>query len=97
MKLIFGLGLILLLSACSPNDRVITSQTLTIPTMPPSMFNCPVIERWPNSEELTDLEVARLLVELRRNNTLCRNSMDAIREFLQRAQRITQDSNSSPR
>ena len=97
MRLILGLGLIILLSACAPDDRIVTSQNLSIPSISPSMFNCPVIERWPNPEELTDLEVARLLVELRRNNTLCRNSMDAIREFLQRAQVITQDSNSSPR
>lgn len=96
MRPIFLIGLILFLSGCS-TDRVLTSENLSIPTISSSMFNCPTVERWPNPDELTDLEVARLLVELRRNNTLCRNSMDAIREFLQRAQRITNDTSSSPR
>ena len=80
---------LLFLSACDTTTRVVTSQTMVIPGMSAAMFNCPIVERWPNADELTDLEVARLLVELRRNNMTCRNSMDAIQDFLRRAQQIT--------
>jgi hypothetical protein len=82
--------ILLFLAACtSAENRVITSQTIMIPGISDSMFECPITEQWPNPDELTDLDVARLIVELRRNNLVCKNSIDAIQEFLRRAQDIT--------
>lgn len=90
MKKILALFLLLFLTACGNNSEyVISSQSFVIPGVPSSMFNCPIIEQWPNSDELTDLDVARLLVELQRNNLTCKNSIDALREFLSRATQIT--------
>ncbi len=90
MKKVAALFLLLFLGACGSNStHVISSQSFVIPNVPSTMFNCPVIEQWPNSDELTDLDVARLLVELQRNNLTCRNSIDALREFLSRATQVT--------
>jgi hypothetical protein len=88
-KIAFLFFLLFFLTACSDPARVVTSQNIVIPGVSPEMFNCPTIEVWPNPDELTDLQVARLLVELRRNNVICRNSIVAIQEFLRRASEVT--------
>ena len=79
----------LILSGCS-GDRIISSRSqVTIPQISPSLFVCPQIDRWPDPDELTDIQIARLLVELRRNNQICRNSLEAIKTFLERAREIS--------
>jgi len=89
MKKSILLASLIFLTACESTSNVITSQSIMIPGVSPAMFNCPITEQWPNPDQLTDLEVARLLVELRRNNLTCRNSIDALQDFLRRAQQVT--------
>ena len=48
---------------------------------PESLYNCPVIKTWPKVETLSDLQVARMLVQLAKNNNICKASMDQIHKF----------------
>jgi hypothetical protein len=73
----------LLLSACASDDPVVTSTKYRVVIPEESMFACDTVERFPESRTLTDLQVARLLVELHQNNVRCRNSVQAIRQFLE--------------
>jgi hypothetical protein len=73
---------VLLLGACGSDDPVVTSTKYRVVIPEESMFACDTVERFPESRTLTDLQVARLLVELHQNNVRCRNSMQAIRQFL---------------
>lgn len=78
-----------LLGACGSKPPVLRS-TQHIVVMPEeSMFNCPVASL-PESRTLTDIQVARLIVQLYQNNMTCKNSMTALRTFLENAQRTTQ-------
>lgn len=86
MRIVAALGAGLLLSACaSPEPVVVTSTKYRVVVPEESMFACDTVSRFPEPRTLTDLQVARLLVELHQNNVRCRNSMQAIRHFLEDA------------
>jgi uncharacterized protein YcfL len=78
----FTLGLAtLFLAGCSDDiTLVVTRQTVVMPS--DNMFECPSVTNFPESSTLTDLQVARLLVQLHQNNLQCKASIDAIQEFL---------------
>jgi hypothetical protein len=61
---------------------VVTSTKYRVVMPEDSMFACETVSRFPEPRTLTDLQVARLLAELHQNNVRCRNSMQAIRQFL---------------
>ncbi len=82
--LILGL-LAAILIGCA--DQQLITQTRQIVVMPPeTLFECDLVEL-PESRSLTDNQVARLLVELRRMNITCRNNIQAIRTVLEDAKR----------
>lgn len=49
------------------------------------MYNCEIVDTFPDTTTLTDTQVARFIVTLYQNNVQCRNSIDAIRTFLENA------------
>jgi hypothetical protein len=50
-----------------------------------SLYNCPTVRSFPNPNNLTDAEVARVIVELYKNNQICKNSIDAVKKFLEQS------------
>ena len=83
MRIAVALGAGLLLSACGSTDTVVVTSTQYRVVVPDStMFACDTVSQFPEARTLTDLQVARLLVELHQNNVRCRNSIVAIRNFL---------------
>lgn len=84
MRALFLLPLIAL-AACG-SDPVVVRSTQHLVVMPEeSMFNCPTVASLPESRTLTDVQVARLLVQLYQNNATCKNSMTTLRQFLEQA------------
>lgn len=82
-----------LLAACA-SEPVVVRSTQQIVVMPErSMFNCPTVATFPEPRTLTDVQVARLIVQLYQNNTVCRNSMNTLREFLENAKRTAEAEN----
>lgn len=84
MKIALALSALLLLSACG-DTAVVTSVRHTVVMPQENMFECNVVEVFPESSTLTDLQVARLLIRLYENNIGCKNSIDALRRFLEAA------------
>lgn len=84
MKRLSAICLAVLLAACA-SDPVVTSTRYRVVLPEESMYSCETVSQFPNPRTLTDLQVARLLVDLHQNNVRCRNSMDAIRQFLEDA------------
>lgn len=73
--------LALLLSGCQTTQLLTTKeQVVILPSE--SMYNCPTAVYYPKSDKLTELQVAKLLVELNKNNKICKNSIESIRRFL---------------
>lgn len=99
MRLAVVLGAGLLLSACGSTDSVVVTSTKYRVVMPDeNMFACETVSQFPEARTLTDLQVARLLVELHQNNVRCRNSMVAIRHFLEDAKiRVEEGRDPPPR
>lgn len=89
MNKFIAISLAALLSGCASVPQVITKEKLTIVTPDRSMYACPTVQNYPNPDTLTDIEVAKLLVELEKNNTECRRSIKAIQNFIDQAKTRT--------
>lgn len=74
--------LALLLGGCQSTQ---VETKLQVVTPPESMYDCPIKERWPNWERLNDTDVAKTIIELYKNNVRCKNSIDAIKQYLDSA------------
>ena len=75
----------LLLTACGNETMTIRSTRNVVVTPDEGMYNCQVTDTFPDSATLTDTQVARFIVSLYQNNVQCRNSLDAIKSFLENA------------
>ena len=69
----------LLLAGC---QSTAPTTKLQVVTPPDQMYDCPIKKQWPNWQKLNDTDVAKTIVELYKNNSRCKNSIDAIRKFL---------------
>lgn len=81
---------LLFLAGCQSTQPMLrtTEQVVVMPDR--SLFKCPTLDKLPNPDTLTDLEVARVLVELQKNNKVCKNNIVAIEKFLVRAQKTVE-------
>ena len=68
-----------LLAGCQSS---IIETKLQVVTPPEQMYDCPIKTKWPNWQTLNDTEVAKTIVELYKNNSRCKASIDAIQKFL---------------
>lgn len=83
----------MLLVACASEPVVVRSAQHQVVMPQESMYNCPTIASFPEPRTLTDVQVARLIVQLYQNNTTCRNSMNALRQFLENAKKTAEANN----
>lgn len=87
MKKLLIIPFLLLLTACNTTPQVISSKEIVVVIPDNSFFNCPTLESFPNPEKLTDVQVARLILELYKDNKICKNSLESIKTFLEEAKR----------
>ena len=83
MKFLIILLLTFGLFACATDPQIVTSQKRVKIEVSEALFECPTIKSWPNPEKLTDIQVAKLIVQLHRNNTKCKTSIEAIHKFVE--------------
>lgn len=76
----------MLLASCTEEEQVLV-QKYHIVQVPPQLYNCPVVQTFPQVKTLTERQVANLIVQLHSNNLTCRQSLDAIRRYLAQAER----------
>lgn len=92
MKKFIAIALAVVVSGCSSTSQLITKEKLMVVEPDRSLYNCPTIARYPNPETLTDVEVAKLMVSMERNNSECRRNMKAIQNYLEQAKaKVAQD------
>jgi hypothetical protein len=88
MRILTASIIALTLGACShlPTQTVVKTESVVV--MPDkSLFYCPNVRRFPNPDTLTDVEVAKLLVTLHKNNTECQKNINGIYKFLDDAKK----------
>lgn len=90
MKKLFIIPLIFALSSCASSNQSLVRTEYKVVKPSEALYECPIQKRWPNPETLTDVEVAKTLVQLYKNNVKCKTSIEAIRKFLDRADRRIQ-------
>jgi hypothetical protein len=93
MKIVFAAIATLGLVGCAkaPPPQVITKTELQVYVPEKSMFYCQNVRRFPNSETLTDVQVAKLLVELHSKNTECQKNMNAVYKTLEGARKKAEE------
>jgi uncharacterized protein YcfL len=88
MKKLLVLSAIFLAGCQSAQIVTTEKQIVIIPSE--SMYNCPTVSSYPNPKTLTDIEVAKLIVQLDRYNKICKNSIDSIKIYLQNAKKTVE-------
>ena len=84
----------MLLAGCATTPEQVIVRTEQIVIIPnDSLFNCSSVRRFPNPENLTDAQVAELLIALHRNNTNCQRNINAIKMSLQEAKKTAEQNN----
>ena len=79
----------LLLAGCQTAQIVTTKeQVVVVPSA--GMYECPTVSSYPDPKTLTDIEVAKLIVQLDRYNKTCKNSIEAIRQYLESAKKTAE-------
>jgi PBP1b-binding outer membrane lipoprotein LpoB len=92
-RLLLALGITLFLSACESDPEIVTATKQLVVMPDPNLFECPEVTTFPDAGSLDDIEVAILLKQLYKNNKQCHNNMEAIRSFLEKADKETKAAN----
>jgi hypothetical protein len=89
MRILIAAVAMLGLTACTKKlpPQVITKTELQVYVPDRSMFYCQNVRRFPNPDNLTDAEVAKLLVELHSKNTECQKNVNALYKTLDEARK----------
>ena len=89
MRLVLTSIVALGLAGCAkaPPPQLITKTELQVVVPERTMFYCQNVRRFPNPETLTDVQVAKLIVELHSKNTECQKNMNAVYKFLAEAKK----------
>lgn len=83
-KIILLIGLVLLAS-CNDQTQIVQSYRYMVVHPDEAMYYCPLVKEFPNWKTLTDSQVAKLIVELQKNNLTCKSSIESIRQFITEA------------
>jgi outer membrane PBP1 activator LpoA protein len=92
MKIVLAVITALTLAGCAKDlpPQFITKTELQVYVPEKTMFYCQNVRRFPNPETLTDVQVAKLLVELHSKNTECQKNMNALYKTLDEAKKKTE-------
>lgn len=88
MKKIILLLAVVLLASCNDQTQVVTTYRHMVVHPDEAMYYCPVVKEFPNWKTLTDSQVAKLIVQLHKNNLTCKSSIESIRKFLNDADEV---------
>ena len=92
MKKLLIIPFILTLAACNSAGKPELVQTkLAVVTPPEEMYVCPVEKKYPHWQTLNDVEVAKTIVKLYKNNVTCKRSLDTIKAFLEKSKAEIED------
>jgi hypothetical protein len=92
MRVLIASIALLGLTGCAkaPPPQIITKTELQVYVPDRTMFYCQNVRRFPNSDTLTDVQVAKLIVELHGKNTECQKNMNSIWKTLDEAKKAAE-------
>ena len=89
MKKVILLVVAMLLASCNSQEQILTSYKYMVAHPSEAMYYCPVVKQFPKWQTLTDAQVAKLIVQLQKNNLTCKSSIESIRNFINNADKLT--------
>jgi hypothetical protein len=92
MRVLFASIALLTLAGCAKPlpPQVLTKTELQVVIPDRTMFYCQNVRRFPNTETLTDIQVAKLIIELHSKNTECQKNMNSVYKFLNEAKKAAE-------
>lgn len=87
MKKIVFLFPLLLAGCATTQDSFLVSKQQVAVVPPPEMYNCPQVHLPTSTANLTDTGVAKIIAMQHQNLKVCRNSLNAIKQFTEDAQK----------
>ena len=91
MRILLASIVALSLAGCAKAPpQIITKTELQVYVPDKSMFYCQNVRHFPNPETLTDVQVAKLIVELHFKNTECQKNMNSVYKVLDEAKKKTE-------
>jgi hypothetical protein len=93
MRVAIAIACGLMLTGCAkaPPPQVLTKTEVQVYIPERAMFYCQNVRHFPNSETLTDVQVAKLIVELHKKNTECQKNMNTIYKTLETAKKTMEE------
>ena len=88
MKKFIPLIIAVLLAGCNDQSQILTSYKYMVVHPDEAMYYCPVVKQFPKWQTLTDSQVAKLIVQLQKNNLTCKSSIESIRNFINNSDAI---------
>lgn len=85
MKKVLLMVAVLFLAGCAGDPIKLLSPEYTVVKIPDALYECPVLKRFPDSDKLTNQQVGSLLIQVQKNNIMCKNSLDSIRKYMDEA------------
>jgi len=79
-----------LLGCAKAPTQIITKTELQVYVPDKSLFYCQNVRNFPNAVTLTDVQVAKLIVELHSKNTECQKNMNSVYKILDEAKKKTE-------
>ena len=86
----------LLLAGCATTTPNLIAPEYKVVTAPEEMYYCPTVVKYPDSKTLTDRQVGILLLKYHRNNRICKDNLDKLKQFYDNANKVTQPEQQSP-
>jgi len=87
MKKILLVSSLLFLTGCTQSAVTLLAPEYKVIKAPDALYNCPVENKFPKADKLTDQQVGALILKLQRNNMTCKQSIDALRQFYDDAEK----------
>lgn len=76
----------LTLSGCASSPIKLIAPEYVVVKVPNELYNCSTVTKFPNTDNLTNEQVGQLILKLQKNNMVCKNSLDAVRQYLDDAE-----------
>jgi hypothetical protein len=85
---IFVFSTLFFVAGCASTKKEVVVSTKNVVITPDAgLYNCPMIQEFPDWKTLDDRQVAETIVKMYKNNVACFNSNEAIRKFLEDAKK----------
>jgi hypothetical protein len=86
MKKVLLVSLLLTLTGCADDSIKLLAPEYKIVKIPEQLYVCPVVKNFPDASHLTNKQVGGLLVNVQKNNMICKNSLDSIKKYMDEAE-----------